>query len=393
MKNYGKILLVVMALVVVTACSGRKHESGTLPDTVVENTGADNRQAVFVDGVFRIATGGKYVISGEHVGQIFIEVTESDIVELLLDDMALHNPNGPAIFAPRPQSVGLILAEGTINTISGAGRANTEINATIYVRNDLTISGDGSLTINSDHGHGIQAVASIVMSGGTLEITSERNGMTSNGSILIMDGAIRIPDSYEGIEGFNVTVTGGDIDIFARDDGINARDSNEPTGGTRGRFGINDEMFVRIAGGNVRIHALRDGIDSNGNTFLEGGTLHISAPSLRFGDDAIDQDGFFLVTGGKLVTAGTVRSVSSHSTQPVIFFSHGRQIQNGSHIKVKDAVGHILLEYTAQNAFSMSALTSPAFIAGETFIVHVNGERTGEVTIEGIITNAMAERR
>jgi len=207
--------------------------------------------------------------------------------------------------------------------------------------------------------------------------------------VLISGGRIDILNSYEGIEGLNVTITGGDINIYARDDGINAREYNA-AGGFRGRQmrrgPLNPDIYVRITGGNMFVHALRDGIDSNNNIFLEGGSLFVSGPS-RGMDGAIDLDGTFLITGGKLVTAGTVLNISRQSAQPVISVMYTRQMPSGTMLDIKDADGRPLLSYTSQIAFSASVFTSPDFSAGSVYSLFINGEKTNDITLNALITS------
>ena len=402
-----------------------------LASASAEIAAAQASQAVFSGGVFRIVTGGRFVVSGEHEGQILIEATESDTVELVLDGATLYNPNGPAIFAPGSQRVELVLANGTVNNISDGRRPDDNANAAVYVWHDLLVSGSGTLNVNGNHRHGIRARgvltatggtinatapsdtvsgrngvvveggvfeltagndgirtdASVTINGGSVTVTAIGNGINANESVLITGGSVNVIDSYEGIEGLNVTITGGDVSIFARDDGINASDFTEPVGGTRGRYGINPNMFVRIAGGNVRVHGLSDGIDSNGNVFLEGGRLLVSGPS-GGGRDAIDMDGTFTVTGGELVAVGSIRRVSPQSTQPVLIASLGRQFAAGSIVELRDTAGRTVLEHTGETAFSTLGFTSPAFEPGGAYSIYVDGIRVSNVAITGIVTNA-----
>ena len=427
-----------------------------------ENTSVSGRQAVFVNGICHITSGGRYIFSGEHTGQILIEASRNDIIELALDGLTLHNPNGPAIFAPRSRSVELILTGGTINAISDGRHPNDENNAAIFVQHDLIISGSGTLNVNGNYHHGIraqdfltinsgifniksigdalrgrdgviirdgtftltaggdgiqsnndsspergfitinggtftinaeddgmQAAAAVTINNGNFKITAKDDGITTNGSILITGGTVNITDSYEGIEGLNVTITGGNITLFARDDGINARDGqtvNLMRGRQMTRRPANANMYVRITGGNINLHALRDGIDSNNNIFLEGGTLLVSGPS-RGMEGAIDLDGTMLVTGGRLVTAGSVINLSGQSTQPVLVVGFNQNMPTGAVIEVRDSRGNSLLRYTAKNAFSMSAFTSPDFIVGQTYSLYINNEKINEITLNSIITN------
>jgi len=397
----------------------------------LEGTEVQGRRVVFSDGVFRISTGGRYTVSGKHEGQVLIETAENDVVTLVLDGAALHNPNGSAIFASRSQRVELVLASGTVNSISDGRRLGDSASAAIHVRQDLLISGSGTLNVNGNHGHGIRAEGFLTVTGGTINatasgdtigglggvviesgvlmlhagdngiraensvtindgditITATNNGINADGSVLITGGTVNIIDSYEGIEGLNVTITGGNISIFARDDGINASDVNEPVGGTRGRYGINPDMFVRIAGGHVRIHGLSDGIDSNGNVFLDGGRLLVSGPS-GGGRDAIDMDGTFTVTGGELVAIGSIRRVSPQSTQPVLIVPLGRQFAAGSVVELRDTAGRTILKHAAETAFPTVGFTSPVFRLGSSFFVYVNGARVRNVTVNSIVTNA-----
>ncbi|MCL2016774.1 MAG: carbohydrate-binding domain-containing protein [Defluviitaleaceae bacterium] len=249
-------------------------------------------------------------------------------------------------------------------------------------RGFITING-GNFTITAGD-DGLQAETTIEINGGNFTITAVDDGMTTSGSVIVTDGVIHILDSYEGIEGLNITILGGNITIFARDDAINARDSNEPTGGTRGRYGINPEMFVRIAGGHVVLHALNDGIDSNGNTFLEGGLLQITAPSHGFGADAIEQDGIFTVTGGELITAGTVRSVYAGSTQPVLMVTFPQRLAAGTLVELRDFGGNLLLSHVAENSFPASAFSSSVFEIGESYLLYVDGERISEVLLGSV---------
>ena len=449
---------VLFSLVLLAACNGKAHATG--------GSSVINQQAAFSNDIFRITNSGRYIFSGEYVGQILIEATRNDVVELVLDGMTIHNPNGPAILALRSGRVELILSDRTTNTISDGRHSNDETNAAIYIRHDLIISGNGTLNVNGNYRHGIraqdfltinggiinvtaagdalrgrdgvtvengvftliaggdgirsnrasdlergfitinggtftieagddgiQAETTVTINGGNFRITAKDDGITTKGSVLITGGTINILDCYEGIEGLNVTITGGDINIIARDDGINAREHGAGAGSAvRGRAmtrtPLNDNIFIRITGGNINIHAIHgDGIDSNGHLFLDGGTVKITGPFNRPGEDAIDLDGIFTVTGGELITAGSVRSVSPQSTQPVLLVSYDRQFPSGALIEVKDTRGAVLLNHTAQNTFVASGFTSPGFAIGGTYSIYINAEKVNDITLTGMVTN------
>ena len=459
-----KMSACVLCLILLTGCTGEIFAGGIINSQPQrdEITAVRARQIEFIDGVANITTGGRYILSGNHEGQILIDA-RNEVIELILNGASLHNPNGQAIFAPRSRGVELVLANGTENFISDGVYSDEENNAAIFIQHDLIISGGGTLNVTGNYRHGIrtqdfltinggtfritaagdalrgrdgviindgvftlaaggdgiqsnndsnpeygfitinggtfaisaaddgiQAEANVTINGGSMRISAADDGITSNKSVLITGGSINIVNSYEGIEGLNVTITGGNISVYAMDDGINARDSDAVTdfrGRPVMRGPLNPDIYVRITGGNIFVHALRDGIDSNNNIFLEGGTLCVSGPS-RGMEGAIDCDGTFLVTGGKLITAGSVLNVSRQSTQSIISVSYTRQLPSGSLIEIKNAANNVLLSYTAQNAFSMSAFTSPDFIRGETYSLFINGEKTNDITLNALITSA-----
>ena len=343
------------------------------------NTGNGNQYAEFLNGVCHITTGGRFILAGEHEGQVLVEATANDVVELVLNGLTLHNPNGSAVFAPGSQRVEVVLADGTVNTITDGSHTNDAVNAAIYIQQGLVISGKGTLKITTD-GHAIRSAGAVTVNEGSLIITATGKGITANGSVLIAGGDIQVIDSDEGIEGLNVTIAGGNIDIFARDDGINARDP----GGTS-----NPNIYIRFTGGNTHVHVEGDdvdGIDSNGDNFLEGGTLLVSGPSSRMAS-AIDLDGTFFVTGGSLVTAGSVQSVSPQSTQPFLSVSFSQRLPANTNIEIRNAGGSVLLHYISKSSFSASGFTSPSFVIGDTYSLFISGRKVEDITLNNIITS------
>jgi len=502
----------------------------------VSGPGAD-----FAGRTLTIRQAGTYVLSGTLAdGQVLINAGRNDVVNLVLNAVSLHNETGPAIYAPRSGKVVLFLESGVTNTVSDGARyaasGDDEPNAAIYVQDNLSIAGGGTLAVTGNYSHGIraqdilavtggtinintvgdalrgrdgvaimngsfnltaggdgiqsnnsssdamgfviinggafdikakndgiQAASSLTITGGVFRITSgggsaaapvrannfrgwggrqtpvttvetdsmkalkagkqvyivggdftidaEDDGVHSNGNVLITAGRLSIrtgddgihadnaveitggdiviPASYEGIEGMSVTIGGGNISIVASDDGINAADGDantnaDPWGRPMGRGRINENLYLHITGGMIDILAGHDGIDSNGNIFLEGGTLKVSGPSQGM-EGAIDLDGSFIITGGEFITAGSVINITE-SSQPVILVSYTRQLASGSVITMKDSGGNTLLEYTSRNACTMSGFTSSSFEMGKTYSLYINGQKRVDIAVNDILT-------
>jgi hypothetical protein len=243
----------------------------------------------------------------------------------------------------------------------------------------------GDITIDA-HDDGVHSNDNVVITSGKLNIRTGDDAIHGDGAVIISGGDINIPVCYEGIEGLSVTISGGNIVVVSRDDAVNAADGSLSGGRMGWGRSINNSIFVRISGGTVDLYAQHDGIDSNGNVFIDGGTVKISGPSQMM-EGAIDFDGSLLVTGGELITAGSVLSVSQNSTQPVLFVSYARQQPSGSVIAIKNSRGNTLLEYTSKTAYSLSGFTSPSFKTGETYSLFINGSKRVDIRLTGIITS------
>ena len=124
--------------------------------------------------------------------------------------------------------------------------------------------------------------------------------MHADGADQVYGGEITIKTCYEGIEGQNMEISGGTIDITASDDGLNAAGGNDQSGmdGFGGdMFSADEDAWITISGGTVTIDATGDGIDSNGDLTVSGGNIFVSGPSDN-GNGALDYNGTATITGG-----------------------------------------------------------------------------------------------
>jgi hypothetical protein len=248
----------------------------------------------------------------------------------------------------------------------------------------------GEFTIDAEddafHSNGGMEIAQ-----GVFRVKTGDDGFHADGALLVSGGTISVPACYEGLEGVSVTITGGDITVTATDDAVNAAggsDTASALGGPRGAdtFSSDGERFVRISGGTLDLYAAHDGIDSNGDVFLDGGIIKISGPS-QGAEGAIDLDGTMTVTGGALITAGSILSPAADSTQPTLLVSYASQQRAGAVLEIRGADGGTLLEYTAKTAFTLSGFTSPGFTLGTTVALYIDGEKRADITLTAIVTS------
>uniref|UniRef100_UPI004055C04B carbohydrate-binding domain-containing protein n=1 Tax=Agathobacter sp. TaxID=2021311 RepID=UPI004055C04B len=249
----------------------------------------------------------------------------------------------------------------------------------------LTING-GTFTINSAD-DSIHSNADVTVNGGTFEIKSGDDAFHADNTLTVTAGTINIAESYEGLEGLHIAISGGDITIIASDDGLNAAggtDSSGTTGGRDGMFGghgmhSSSNGSITISGGNINVTAYGDGIDANGTLDITGGFTTVCGPTQ--GDTAtLDYDSYAAISGGTFIgtgASGMAQSFSS-SEQGVIAVSVGNQ-SAGTEIQLTDSTGNTVMTYTPDLAFSVVILSSPEIITGETYTIYV-GSASGEFT-------------
>ena len=273
----------------------------------------------------------------------------------------------------------------------GSTTTETEEDSTsikgIKAGTDLTITA-GSFTIDSAD-DAIHSNSNVTVSGGTFDIATGDDGFHADETLAITSGTIRITESYEGLEGLYVDVSGGDIALAASDDGINAAGGTDQSGfgGQRGgdRFGGRGGMgsgsssggTITISGGTLYVDASGDGIDANGTITISGGYTTVCGPTQ--GDTAtLDYDTGAAITGGTFIGTGAsgMAQTFSDSGQGVIAVSVGSQAA-GTPITLTDSSGKTIVSYEPELSFAVVILSTPDMVKGETYTITV-GSSSGE---------------
>ncbi len=159
-------------------------------------------------------------------------------------------------------------------------------------------------------------------------------------------GDIRIERSYEGLEGTTVEISGGEIVLTASDDGVNAAGGSDENLDP-GRLASQNSYFIRVTGGMLTVDADGDGLDSNGDLYLEGGTVLVNGPTSG-GDSALDYDGSCEISGGLLMAAGSagMMQVPSDGIQPRLAVWFDGVQPAGTQIELADDVNQTVLDVT-----------------------------------------------
>lgn len=225
----------------------------------------------------------------------------------------------------------------------------------------------------------------IKIEGGNLELSSGDDGIHADKGLVINGGTIDIKESYEGMEGADVTVNGGTITIKSRDDGINAGGGNDadalPGNGMdgdhfdKGDTPVSANYQIIINDGIITIDADGDGIDSNGNIFFRGGIVTVNGPT-DGGNGALDygdKNSVCEISGGTLIAAGSVGMASaptSGSSQPAVNVVFSEQQPAGTYVVLKDASGNTVMTAQPTKKFQSVVMSCGELTLGSTYTVY-----------------------
>lgn len=242
----------------------------TLSGSQAETTG----ELEVGDGYIKIENGGDYVLSGDYSGQIIVESEEN--VHLILSGVTVYNAMAP-IYVKSAKNVCITLATGTVNTISDNSEytyedGENEPAAAVYSKADLTINGDGELTVNANYDKGIHSKDDLKIISGKITVNSVGDAIKGKDCLLIKDGEITITTGVDGLKSNNntneekgyVIIEGGKINISAGDDAVHA------------------ESWLIVYGGEINITECYEGLEGKKVEIYGGGINIVSS------DDSIN---------------------------------------------------------------------------------------------------------
>lgn len=418
-----------------------KIKSGNISVTALGH-GIKGKNSVTVSGGTVTVTSGKDGITSdetENEEKGFVTIEDGEIIITSVGDGVSAETT-------------LTVTDGVISIISGSGSANAQ-QKTDNMRDwwdfDNSASDDNSASCK-----GLKAGKAMMISGGSITIDAQDDALHTNGdmtisggecilstgddgahaalSLTVLDGKITVLTSYEGLEANQITLAGGDLDITATDDGINANGgSNGFSGGFGGGFGggrggmggsfggrrndtnnqsgdmtppdnnnmtlpdnsnmqtpsddtTDKQPVLLITGGKITVNADGDGLDSNGNLRVEGGDITVNGPS-NGGNGALDigteNGGAGVIAGGTLIALGAssmAENFGSTSTQ-CAFLVTMNSFGAGETITITDSQGTVLYTGVTVKSANSVVFSSADLVVGETYTVTI-GSSSATVT-------------
>lgn len=422
-----------------------KIKNGNISVTALRH-GIKGKNSVTVSGGMVTVTSGKDGITSdetENEEKGFVTIEDGEII---------ITSAGDGVSAETT----LTVTGGVISIISGGGSANAQQktdNMHDWWDFDNSASDDDSVSCK-----GLKAGKAMMISGGSITIDAQDDALHTDGdmtisggecilstgddgahaalSLTVLDGKITVLTSYEGLEANQITLAGGELDITASDDGINANGGSDGfSGGFGGGFGgrrsdmnsqsgdmtppdnsnmqtppdgnapsgnpptmpgqdaadstttddtTDKQPVLLITGGKITVNADGDGLDSNGNLRVEGGDITVNGPS-NGGNGALDigteNGGAGVIAGGTLIALGAssmAENFGSTSTQ-CAFLVTINSFGAGETITITDSQGNVLYTGVTVKSANSVVFSSADLVVGETYTVTI-GSNSATVT-------------
>lgn len=323
----------------------------TLNHTTAECSGS----GVTTDGSrITVTAPGDYLVRGTlDDGQIIVNAQNTDDVRLIFDDVSITCSDNAPLYIVNADKVVLTLAAGSDNYVCDGSSYNNadgteEANAAIFSKDDLTINGSGSLTVDATFNNGIGCKDDLKLVGAAIHVNAVNDGIKGKDSVTVAGGSISVVCGGDGIQASNDTDEGkgylhiidGDFDIASQGDGLqaarniyiengtfsllsgggSANGSVRPNGMGRWDFsfnedgsandasikGIKSDSEIRIDSGTFSLNCADDALHSNGGISLNGGSF-----ALASGDDAIHADGSLTIADGEIKISASYEGIEA----------------------------------------------------------------------------------
>ena len=240
-----------------------------------------------------ITEEGVYIVRGTlEDGQIIVNASDSDKVQIVLDGVHINCETNAAIYVREADKVFITLAENSSNTL-GDGNEYTQIDdntvdSVIFSKSNLVCNGTGSLTIEADYKHGIVSKDDLVITGGTYKIAAADNGITAKDQIKILNGSFDIDAANSAVKAKNtddaelgnIYIAGGIFTIEAEQDGFHATGSIVVDDGTitvnSGDDGFHADLDTVIHSGTILVEKSYEGLEGK-RVVVNGGDITVNA--------------------------------------------------------------------------------------------------------------------
>ena len=311
-------------------------------------------------GSVTIREAGTYLLSGTlSDGQILIDAPEDAKVKLLLNGVSVTRQGHAALYARSADKLILSTVSGSVNLLASAGDFvqvdDKNVDAAVFACCDLTLNGEGILSLSCETGHGIVSKDDLKLKDGTVNVAAAKKGLEGKDSLTVEGGSLSVEAGTKGLvsgkddTAGSILISGGSVSVLSRDDAVHCSGTVTVEGGTlllsSGDDGVHadesltvsggsltvaqsyeglEAQVIEIRGGTLSILASDDGLnaasgsdgsngfgpfggdpfrgDSSASLTISGGSLTVNAEG-----DGLDSNGLLSVSGGEIYVSGPTR--------------------------------------------------------------------------------------
>lgn len=258
------------------------------------------------------AKGVDYILSGS-TGDGSLKVYSEKKYRIDLNGVSITNNDGPAINDQSGKRVFVVLADGTVSTLTDGtsyATSSEDQKGTLFAEGKLLFSGKGKLRVYANTKAGISADDYVMIRPGVdIYVKSTAgNGIKANDAITINGGRVNVETSAAASKGISsdglVTINGGRTTVVTTGDG--EYDSDEKD--VKGCAGVKADSTFTMNGGELLCHSTGSGgkgISGDQSIYINGGTVKVICDGSRYvyssydtSPKGIKSDGSMTIDGG-----------------------------------------------------------------------------------------------
>ena len=378
--------------------------TGTISDETCGTSGS----------VVTITKKGKYHVTGssQNVTIKIAESSESGNIYLILDNVTMTHSLFACIYVSQADKV-ILQNVGTSSITSTYSESQTDdsstIDGAIHARDDLTINGSGSLSVEGQL-HGIVCKDDLKILGSLeLNVTSTKIGLQAGDSLRIGETpSITINSGHDGIQVSNDELNSyfymesGSLDITAGYDGIDV-DTDATSGTFTGSAKFVGGSVKAIAGGGSSYSksssTSKKGIVCKGDLQIGAATLDINSAddsihsnacisiasatiTAQSSDDGVHADSTLSITSGTITVTKSYEGLEAY----IIDISGGDISVNASDDGLNCAGGNDTQSTSDYNPWGGTSSTGTLYIKGGNIYVNAQGDgldSNGSIYVSG----------
>lgn len=248
-KIMGPMMLVILTSMLLCACS------------ISSNQSICNE----INYGMKITAEGEYHLSGEIDDMILVDAPGADIT-IILDNVYIQPEVGPAISVSDADSVTIVVADGTDNTLKDAPVRyddGSKENGCIYSKCNLYITGAGTINVYGYYQNAIRCKDRVSIMDTDIMLISKHDGINANDGINISSSNVSVQCEGNGI----ITTKVGKEDKGV----ITIKDSNIDI--ISGKFGVVTKADLLLSGVAVFNKSVLGEYDVEGDVVIEEGSL------------------------------------------------------------------------------------------------------------------------